>query len=42
MLAQLVADHEKRIRWLERLLYTAAGTASGSTGTWLIIIMSRR
>lgn len=42
MLAQLIADHEKRIRKLERYLYAAAGAASGCTGTWLTIIMARR
>jgi hypothetical protein len=42
MLADAVSDHEKRIRKVERVLYAVAGAASGSTGTWITIIMTRR
>ena len=42
VLARIVRDHEKRIRKVERILWAVAGAASGSTGTWLGIMMSRR
>lgn len=42
MLAAIVRDHEKRIRRMERVLYALAGAASGGTGTWLTIIVTRR
>lgn len=42
VLAQIVSDHEKRIRRLERIAYALAGAASGGTGTWITIIMTRR
>lgn len=41
-LAKIVRNHEKRIGRLERILYYLAGAASGCTGTWLTVIMSRR
>lgn len=42
ILASIANDHEKRLRWLERLVWTLACCASGGTGTWLTIIMTRR
>lgn len=42
IIADLVKDHEKRIRRIERIVYALAGAASGGTGTWITIIMTRR
>lgn len=40
VLAKIVRNHEKRIGRLERILYYVGGALSGSTGTWLGIMMS--
>jgi hypothetical protein len=42
VLADVVSDHEKRIRKVERVLYAVAGAASGSTGTWVTMLLTRR
>lgn len=37
VLAAAVSDHEKRLRWIERVLYTIAGALSGSGGVWFTV-----
>lgn len=41
VLAEVVQDHEKRIRRVERVLWAVAG-AAGSSGVWMTIVMTRR
>lgn len=41
-LAQIVSDHEKRLRKVERVLWAVAGAVSGSTGTWVTFVLTRR